>query len=78
MASWFIRTNILQARDKGMGVLLISGDLEELFYLADRLIVMYKGKIMGEVRPDETTVQEVGSLMLGIKENNQETVRMAE
>ena len=78
MASWFIRTNILQARDKGMGVLLISGDLEELFYLADRLIVMYKGKIMGEVRPDETTVQEVGSLMLGIKENHQETVRMAE
>ena len=67
LASWFIRSNILQARDKGMGVLLISGDLEELFYLADRLVVMYKGQIIGEVKPDETTVQEIGSLMLGIK-----------
>lgn len=66
MASWFIRANILHARDKGMGVLLISGDMEELFYLADRLIVMYKGKILGELNPRTATVQEVGRLMMGV------------
>ena len=65
MASWFIRDNILKARDEGMGVMLLSGDLEELFYLADRLVVMFKGKIIGEVDPRHTTVQEVGSLMMG-------------
>lgn len=67
MASWFIRDNILKARDEGMGVMLLSGDLEELFYLADRLVVMFKGKIIGEVDPRHTTVQEVGSLMMGVK-----------
>lgn len=69
MASWFIRSNILNARDNGMGVLLVSGDLEELFYLADRLVVMYKGQIIGEVDPRKTTVQEIGSLMLGMKKD---------
>ena len=67
MASWFIRDNILKARDEGMGVMLLSGDLEELFYLADRLVVMFKGKVIGEVDPRHTTVQEVGSLMMGVK-----------
>lgn len=67
MASYFIRSNILKARDEGMGVLLISGDLEELFYLADRLVVMYKGRIVGELNPKETTLQEVGRLMMGVE-----------
>ena len=67
MASWFIRDNILKARDEGMCVMPLSGDLEELFYLADRLVVMFKGKIIGEVDPRHTTVQEVGSLMMGVK-----------
>lgn len=67
MASWFIRSNILKARDEGMGVLLISGDLEELFYLADRLVVMYKGKIVGELDSKKTSLQEVGRLMMGVE-----------
>lgn len=65
-ASWFIRQSILQAREKGMGVLLISGDLEELFFLSDIIMVMYKGKIIGQVDPKTATVQEIGKLMMGI------------
>ena len=65
-ASWFIRENILHARDSGMGVVLISGDLEELFFLSDIIFVMYKGKIIGQADPKTATVQEIGNLMMGI------------
>ena len=67
-ASWFIRENILHARDYGMGVVLISGDLEELFFLSDVIFVMYKGKIIGQADPKTATVQEIGNLMMGITE----------
>jgi ABC-type uncharacterized transport system ATPase subunit len=61
------RRALLQARDGGAGVLLISEDLEELFNLSDRLIVMQGGKIMGEFAPGETDIYEVGHLMTGFK-----------
>lgn len=61
------RQALLQARGSGAGVLLISEDLEELFTLCDRLIVMYAGRIVGEFRPDETDIYEVGHLMTGSK-----------
>ena len=61
------RQALLQARDEGAGVLLISEDLEELFALSDRLIVMYAGGIAGEFRPQETDIYEVGHLMTGSK-----------
>lgn len=56
---------ILAARDAGAGVLLISEDLEELFALSDRLIVMYHGAIVGEFDPADTTIAQVGYLMTG-------------
>jgi len=56
---------LLQARQGGAGVLLISEDLEELFLLSDRLLVMFAGRIVGEFRPDETDVYRVGRLMTG-------------
>ncbi len=59
------RQALLQARDEGAGVLLISEDLEELFSLSDRLIVMYGGRIAGVFDPDETDIYEVGHLMTG-------------
>lgn len=61
------RQALLQARDEGAGVLLISEDLEELFTLSDRLIVMHAGRITGEFRPEETDIYEVGHLMTGSK-----------
>lgn len=59
------RQALVQARESGAGVLLISEDLDELFVLSDRLIVLYNGKIVGEFEPEETDIYEVGHLMTG-------------
>ena len=59
------RQALIQARNDGAGVLLISEDLEELFALSDRLIVLYGGRIVGTFRPEETDAYTVGHLMTG-------------
>jgi ABC-type uncharacterized transport system ATPase subunit len=59
------RQALVQARENGAGVLLISEDLEELFSLSDRLVVLYGGKIVGAFRPEETNAYEIGHLMTG-------------
>ena len=59
------RQALVQARDNDAGILLISEDLEELFTLSDRLIVLYGGSIVGSFAPDDTNVFEVGHLMTG-------------
>jgi general nucleoside transport system ATP-binding protein len=59
------RQALVQARDKGAGVLFISEDLEELFTLSDRLVILYGGSMVGSFKPDETNVFEVGHLMTG-------------
>jgi simple sugar transport system ATP-binding protein len=61
------RQALLQARNDGAGVLLISEDLEELFSLSDRLIVLYAGKVAGRFKPTETDFYTVGHLMTGSK-----------
>jgi simple sugar transport system ATP-binding protein len=66
------RQALVQARDNGAGVLLISEDLEELFTLSDWLIVLYAGKIAGRFRPENTNVYEVGHLMTGSKDEHAE------
>jgi simple sugar transport system ATP-binding protein len=57
-------------RDAGAAILLVSEDLDELFALSDRLVVMYRGEIVGTIRPDETTPHAVGMLMTGAGESN--------
>jgi simple sugar transport system ATP-binding protein len=59
------RQALLDGRATGAGVLLISEDLEELFTLSDRLIVLCEGRIVGEFKPGDTNYQEVGYLMTG-------------
>ncbi len=59
------RQALIQARESGAGVLLISEDLEELFMLSDRLLVLHGGRIVGEFKPSETDIYEVGHLMTG-------------
>ncbi len=61
------RQALLTARKTGAGVLLISEDLEELFTLSDRLIVLFGGRIAGEFSPEKTNLYEVGLLMTGSK-----------
>jgi general nucleoside transport system ATP-binding protein len=59
------RQLLVQARDDGAGVLLISEDLDELFTLSDTILVIRAGRIVGKFRPDETTREDVGHLMTG-------------
>jgi simple sugar transport system ATP-binding protein len=61
----FIHQQILDFRNRGGAVLLISSELSEIMSLSDRIGVMYKGKIIGEVNPQEATEIEIGLLMAG-------------
>ncbi len=62
----FIHKRIVEARDQGMAVLLVSADLNEVMSLSDRILVMFEGKIVGEVRPEEATEETLGLLMAGV------------
>ena len=59
------RNALLKASAEGASILLISEDLDELFTLSDRLIILYQGKIVGTFLPTETDVYEIGHLMTG-------------
>ena len=51
----------------GVAVLLISEDLDELLTLADRIVVMYEGAIVGEVDARAASVDEIGLWMAGVR-----------
>lgn len=55
-----------EARKKGLAVLLISADLEELIGLSDRLLVIFDGRIVAELDPGEVTPKSLGSHMTGV------------
>ena len=61
----FIHRKLIELRDKGRAVLLVSAELEEVTALADRLLVIREGKIVGEVDPKTATFEEIGLLMTG-------------
>ncbi|TDL83478.1 ABC transporter ATP-binding protein [Peribacillus frigoritolerans] len=61
----FIHRRLIEQRDKGKAVLLISFELEEIMNVSDRIAVIYEGKIVAIVSPKETTEQELGLLMAG-------------
>jgi simple sugar transport system ATP-binding protein len=59
----FIHRKLIALRDAGTAVLLVSAELEEVTALADRLLVIRKGKIVGEVDPKTTSHEDIGLLM---------------
>ena len=61
----FIHRKLIELRDAGSAILLVSAELEEVTALADRLLVMREGKIVGEVDPQTTSIEEIGLLMTG-------------
>lgn len=63
----FIHRRLIEQRDKGKAVLLMSFELEEIMNVSDRIAVIYEGKIVAIVKPEETTEQELGLLMAGSK-----------
>lgn len=69
-AAAFIRKRLLEFRDAGCAILLVSADLTEIFSLSDRLAVMYKGKFAGFFTDvGSVTEDELGQHMLGIKKD---------
>jgi simple sugar transport system ATP-binding protein len=66
-ATEFVLQQILTHRDSGAAVLLISTELEELFAVSDRILVMFEGELVGEVPPDRRLIEEVGLMMAGKK-----------
>jgi general nucleoside transport system ATP-binding protein len=60
----FIHRRIVEERDAGRAVLLLSLELDEILSLSDRILVIYEGRIVGEYRPD-TTEEELGVAMTG-------------
>jgi len=64
----YIHQRILQERERGAGVLLISEDLDEIFALSDRVVVIYEGEIMGEVSGENASREQIGLWMSGVKQ----------
>ena len=60
-----IRRILNEVKEEGRGILLVSADLEEILSLSDRIIVMYEGKIMGEVNTEDANEDNIGMLMMG-------------
>ena len=60
----YVHEQILRMRSEDRAVMLISADLEEIFLLADRILVINRGTLAGERRVEETSVEEIGLLML--------------
>jgi len=60
-----IRQILIKQRDSGVGVLLVSEDLEEIMALSDRIAVMFGGEIMGIVSASEAKIEEIGLMMAG-------------
>ena len=63
----FIHKRIIEMRDQGKAILLVSVELDEILGLADRIAVMFDGRIMGERDPEKTNERELGLLMAGVE-----------
>lgn len=67
----YIHKRLVDLRDEGAGVLLVSFELDEILNLSDRIAVIYEGKIVGITTPEETSERELGLMMSGSKEVTQ-------
>lgn len=65
----YIHKQLVERRNAGKAVLLVSLELDEVMNVSDRILVMYEGEIVGELNPKTTTVQELGLYMAGAKRN---------
>ena len=63
----FIHQRLIAMRDAGKAILLVSVELDEIMSLADRILVMFDGEIVGEVAQDQATEQMLGLMMAGVR-----------
>ncbi len=69
-ATEYVRTRLLEQRDRGAAVLLISEDLDEVLALADRIAVIYEGRIVGTLPAQTATAEQLGLMMAGAREGS--------
>lgn len=65
-ATEYIHDTLIEHRNQGNAVLLVSNELSEIMTVSDRILVIYNGRFVGEVDPATTTEEEIGLLMAGI------------
>lgn len=63
----FIHKKLIELRDAGAAILLVSAELDEILSLSDRVLVMYEGRVVGEVDPRSVSEEEIGLMMTGGK-----------
>ncbi len=73
-ATEYVHNKLLEQRKRGAATLLISEDLDEIFNLSDQIAVMFKGQIAGILDASEASLDRVGPLMAGIKDDARESV----
>ena len=61
----YIHRKLIEERDAGKAILLVSLELDEVLQLSDRILVIYEGRIVAELNPKQVTVQELGLYMAG-------------
>ena len=67
-AGHYIHTRLIEQRDAGTAILIVSEDLDEVLSLSDRVVVMYEGEIIAEVRPRDSTREALGLMMAGSRD----------
>jgi general nucleoside transport system ATP-binding protein len=66
-ATEYVRGKLLQQRERGAAVLLLSEDLEEIMALSDRVAVIYEGEMVGVMPVEQATLEQLGLMMAGAK-----------
>jgi simple sugar transport system ATP-binding protein len=66
-ATEYVHQRILEERERGAAVLLISEDLDEIFALSDRIAVLFEGEVMGEAVVEEASKEQIGLWMSGVR-----------
>jgi len=72
LATEYVRSLIVQQRNRGAAVLLVDEDLAETVAISDRLAVIYKGEIVGILEPNRYSPEDIGLMMTGVKRMTQE------
>lgn len=69
-ATMYVRQKLLEQKEKGVSILLISADLEEILQVSDRIAVIYEGQIMGILDNKNVNIEEIGLMMAGVDSVN--------
>ena len=73
-SSQFVYEKMMELRDEGAGVLLISSNLDEILALADTILVVYRGRIVGRLKnTDKLSKEVIGEYMLGLRDDSHRT-----